>query len=984
MDAEKAYSLIINNLQEVVGDTELQRALQEGVEKFAVYWGTATTGKPHVAYFVPICKIADMLHAGVKVIILFADLHAYLDNMKSPWSVLSYRATYYETVIKAVLESVGVPLDQLCFIRGSEYELMRIYSEDVYRISADTSIRDARKAGAEVVKQVANPLVSGLLYPLLQALDEEYLHVDAQFGGVDQRKIFMLCERILPRLGYKKRIHLMNPMVPGLTGGKMSASEAASKIDLLESSDEVHAKLASAACPNGQSADDGNGVLAFIKFVVFPLVRLTESQPSVTVNGKDFLTYEDLEKAYLAGDSAISAEALKECIFKHLDPRLEFVRKHFKNPKCASLLSSAYPSDEAACAAKHATESAGASIVIGDDQLTKLKVVLNSAQAKMPVTEEKPGVVCAATIFGLDMDAAVKSLTGRVVRILWSLKPTGLPHLGLYLPIRDLATLSKHPGFQIIIVIDDVGAFLEGKCPWPIRASRCRLYEAVIKALIKTASGNLENISIVCSGTFRSEGSYMLDLYRLVSLVPVNDAASWSGAMTSAQIKALEAEEGEEEGAGANLSALLLPCVTLLDAYHLEADIRVGSPNSIKKQEQFAQKFLPSFDANFKIPFYGATKMLPALIGASNMENTSVSLCATMSPFIPPLRDPRVAHSVAAQAQAKALADQCIPVVEPAMPGTNIGNLDNRTFVLPGLKRRLRQTFCEPGNIKVNPLLEILKMLIIPEFLRDSLDHLVLPRPSQHGGPFTVSFEENGESKLDELFAHLDLHPGDLKAGLEELIETRLRNRLAEFLPETRELDALINDAFPLPQKKNVKNQVDRKGEKGEKKDGKSKAPTEKTSAFDPGLLELIVGEIVAVDRHPKSSAYKVCRVSFGDSAEKEERISVISMPEDTLLHKKAIFLTNLKPCNIEGITSEVKVVCLSEKEVFEIPNRPVGTKMQFKLTGKGGSARSKPPTAPAKNIDHESHPGWQAFFADIYREDGSLCWRNNWRLDVA
>ena len=66
----------------------------------------------------------------------------------------------------------------------------------MYRLAAETSVHDARKAGAEVVKQVANPLVSGLLYPLLQALDEEYLHVDAQFGGVDQRKIFVLCERV--------------------------------------------------------------------------------------------------------------------------------------------------------------------------------------------------------------------------------------------------------------------------------------------------------------------------------------------------------------------------------------------------------------------------------------------------------------------------------------------------------------------------------------------------------------------------------------------------------------------------------------------------------------------------------------------------------------------------------------------------------------------------------------------------------------------
>jgi len=93
---------------------------------------------------------------------------------------------------------------------------------------------DAKKAGAEVVKQSNNPLLSGLLYPGLQALDEEYLKCDAQFGGVDQRKIFMLAEEVmselaarkidknfflnilflkyLPRLGYTKRAHLMNPM----------------------------------------------------------------------------------------------------------------------------------------------------------------------------------------------------------------------------------------------------------------------------------------------------------------------------------------------------------------------------------------------------------------------------------------------------------------------------------------------------------------------------------------------------------------------------------------------------------------------------------------------------------------------------------------------------------------------------------------------------------------------------------------------------
>lgn len=159
----------------------------------------------------------------------------------------------------------------------------REYTLDVYRLSSVVTQHDAKKAGAEVVKQVEHPLLSGLLYPGLQvrqvwcrevlaepgpqgvfgaecqgrcspsqchtwwwhkawpehgaavpanslecshpsqggsapgeaegqastvlgpasrlcvspqALDEEYLKVDAQFGGVDQRKIFTFAEKV--------------------------------------------------------------------------------------------------------------------------------------------------------------------------------------------------------------------------------------------------------------------------------------------------------------------------------------------------------------------------------------------------------------------------------------------------------------------------------------------------------------------------------------------------------------------------------------------------------------------------------------------------------------------------------------------------------------------------------------------------------------------------------------------------------------------
>lgn len=42
---------------------------------------------------------------------------------------------------------------------------------------------------------------------------------------MDQRKLFVAGKEWLPKLGYRQRAHLLNPMVPGLRGGKMSSSD---------------------------------------------------------------------------------------------------------------------------------------------------------------------------------------------------------------------------------------------------------------------------------------------------------------------------------------------------------------------------------------------------------------------------------------------------------------------------------------------------------------------------------------------------------------------------------------------------------------------------------------------------------------------------------------------------------------------------------------------------------------------------------------
>jgi tyrosyl-tRNA synthetase len=257
-----------------------------------------TTGRPHCGYFVPMMKIAELLAAGCHVKILLADIHAYLDNMKAPLELVAFRAKYYEKVIKSTLRAVGVDIARLEFVLGSTYQLNKDYTMDRFKLEGITRINVAQKAGAEVVKQTDDPTLGGLIYPLMQALDEEYLGVDAQFGGVDQRKIFTFAMENLPKIGYKVRGHLMNTMVPGLgEASKMSSSEPDSKIDLLDGPEVVEKKLRKAVCK--PAVVEGNGVVAFIEHVIFRALALNvDRDQKFIIQRKDGepLVYETIEK----------------------------------------------------------------------------------------------------------------------------------------------------------------------------------------------------------------------------------------------------------------------------------------------------------------------------------------------------------------------------------------------------------------------------------------------------------------------------------------------------------------------------------------------------------------------------------------------------------------------------------------------------------------------------------------------------------------
>ncbi|KAF6819377.1 tyrosyl-trna synthetase [Colletotrichum plurivorum] len=343
--AQERFALIQENLAEVMNPEILEKILAEGRNP-KIYWGTATTGRPHCGYFVPAIKLAQFLAAGCEMTVLLADIHGFLDNLKAPIELVEQRAKFYKFAITHILQAVGVSTEKLKFVLGSSYQKSPEYIMDVYKMSSLISERDAKKAGAEVVKQSDNAPMSGLLYPVLQVCDEEHLGVDAQFGGMDQRKLFAAATEWLPKVGYKVRAHLLNPMVPGLNGGKMSSSDPDSKIDLLDAPEVVQKKLRKAECV--PKVAENNGVLSFVEYVLLPAAALKgkkEFKVERTRDGLEPLVYTniaDMHEDYK--NDVLTPQLLKPAVTQALNDLLAPIQAAFQaSQEWQEITTKAYP-----------------------------------------------------------------------------------------------------------------------------------------------------------------------------------------------------------------------------------------------------------------------------------------------------------------------------------------------------------------------------------------------------------------------------------------------------------------------------------------------------------------------------------------------------------------------------------------------------------------------------------------------------------------
>ncbi|MDD1698929.1 MAG: tyrosine--tRNA ligase [Methanoregula sp.] len=310
------YKRVTRNTVEIVTEDELRTLLGKTQKK--VYAGYEPSGEIHLGHLVTINKLVDLQAAGFEVIVLLADLHAFL-NRKGTMERVGELAEYNKHCFE------GLGLKKVEYVLGSDLQLNKDYQLLVLQLSQQITLNRATRSMDEVGRQMDHPTVSQMVYPIMQMADIAMLGVDAAVGGIDQRKIHMLAREHLINFGYKAPVCIHTPILNGLDGKKMSSSQG-NYISIADSEEEIRKKCQKAFCPPEISE---NPVLQIFQFHIFSrLSEVTIKRPEKFGGDRTFSNYPEIESSY--GKGEIHPLDLKkscgESLVEILAPVREYIR----------------------------------------------------------------------------------------------------------------------------------------------------------------------------------------------------------------------------------------------------------------------------------------------------------------------------------------------------------------------------------------------------------------------------------------------------------------------------------------------------------------------------------------------------------------------------------------------------------------------------------------------------------------------------------
>lgn len=294
MSLDEDLSLARRGTDEIVTEDGIREVLRK--ESFRIYCGYEPSGKLHFGHAVTVQKLIDFQEIGADVVVLFADLHAYLNDKGSLEDIQSLAEYNRECFL-----GLGLDSERTEFVLGTDFQLDPSFTMKVLQLSTTSTLNRARRSMNMIARHRENPDVAQVLYPLMQAVDMDWLDVDVAVGGRDQRKVHMIAREKLPEIGTSKPVFVHTPLLLGLTGGDKMSTTGENFVALDDSPSEIREKIDSAYCPPGET--DGNPIVDYVDKVVLPMSGVLEVDRPEKYGGYLKLeTNEEFHRAYESGE----------------------------------------------------------------------------------------------------------------------------------------------------------------------------------------------------------------------------------------------------------------------------------------------------------------------------------------------------------------------------------------------------------------------------------------------------------------------------------------------------------------------------------------------------------------------------------------------------------------------------------------------------------------------------------------------------------
>ena len=248
LNKEKIETLLARNVENVIDEKHLRAALLSG-KKLRVKFGIDPTGeKIHIGRAVAFWKLKEFQDLGHTIVLIIGDFTAQVGD---PSDKLEKRpfltAAQVKKNLKTYLAQIGKVIDlKKAEVRYNSEWLKKLDFQEISELAEVFTVqqmveRRNFKDRWDAHKEIS---VREFLYPLMQGYDSVAIKADVELGGNDQLFNLLAGRKIQERYKQKPQDILINKMLLGTDGRKMSTSWG-NVINIVDTPDNQFGKVMS-------------------------------------------------------------------------------------------------------------------------------------------------------------------------------------------------------------------------------------------------------------------------------------------------------------------------------------------------------------------------------------------------------------------------------------------------------------------------------------------------------------------------------------------------------------------------------------------------------------------------------------------------------------------------------------------------------------------------------------------------------------------